>query len=1640
MGPIGIFWLGIIAVTLRSANCETKITENERGARLPELLSELDLESLEATEDDIDNLSKVVKRLAPSEENGEYQVYQVFFGNEELLKEWLKGADKGQPGVDFPMLTSIPPTKFNCKQHKDGYYGDTETNCQVFHICDNGRKTSFLCPNGTIFQQSQLICDWWFKVDCSKSAELYEQSAEQLAKDERKRADKKRMNSEFHRFGNDNTDNNNNQYPQQNSGGKQGVTRDNNDNNNYSQVSRNQLPGTEQREYNKNNYNNNNQQQQQQTNKRLNNKQQLNKIYEQRGNNKYSSQQQQEQQQNNDNNDNNDNYHSTTTLRENLRQSKSRKNQYQDNYNNNNNDDDVNRGTPAYIETTTFRTSTPSPIKEYQQPAETSAFVSQRNRYNKQYNDQFNSYYNNNNNNNNNINRITVSSTTRKNIINQNTPQNILKPREQIPDFPHSTFNPIFKPRTTTTTTTEPTNTNNNYYYGNKNKEQKSTAIPYVTTQNYRKTHQDLRTVYPDFKQTAATTMVPVFTTDIIRNYQGTSTPGSTYTERAETTPSDFTEASTISLITPPQTYANSKTYNTFEKIQKYNEFSRLPLTTTTTTTLRPLLQESYVGQTAGNPTQPIVKYQNDKLINNNNYDQNSLGTTQSHDLINDEKINQVRQPSKSTVKINTNLRKNNIISTTEKPLKNYQHFNQQNINNTKNSKTYDTSITYKNGKIQQSTTTPYVPFTKNYAYITSSSSSTTTTTQKPPTYTATVPTFTGILQYKNGPKPIAKLQNSIPSTVSTFKGSPAYLPEVGTNQQLYLPKKSTPPNSSLEKEHALNMLKSLKGLEGTMPTIISNNANRDGLTIPHSSSPATLHSLALYFAQNSSEKINETDDLNQANQNDKLIQKNNTSAELPTNILTQHTINSYTELFNLNDAIDVLKNASSIDNNNNSESNDGEDDNDDNDDDDDLDIQQSEGPVAGLNRRTNNTKLRELAQVFTHALSAYLQDPETFKKILTEIRPTEPTFIDNNIDETTTFTAMTTEIYPTTSDDYPSVTKEKDEVLDFSEDFIGPRRNIGNPTTTEIPTTTDDGGFGYYTTSLTYSDVNLPAAAAVTTTQASIENTRDYLDPPSDDFASAINQAFDSSNGNEIQNLSGPSGNDADNYYQPDYLPDENNRVGKLLKNSTSYQPYGQYVKPDNSNPIHDNYVASSTPSSYEETFPPNHRREELTTEFIKTTTDIPTTTDLPRTTTVPFRIRYYDTTTIIPDKQDNDDDSESLVTANSIYSNYKNYNYASTQKYSLDKPNNNFITQVSSQSTNPINNNNNNINDKLTNEDIENRINNHWTSSPVTELWETNVFVDPNHINHELTSSNNNIKTTSVENISNDPTTHTSITTNFDNLVTDATNSINSRNSKQYINDNNYNINNNFESSTPLEWAATETDTPTSFSLLDNLNTATPSSPIYTTKSTTTITSSITTNNNKQSGALYSITKTINKKLNDNNNSTIENEMLQAKEMFGNLNDTSSATLMKIMKTADKDVTVRQLVLLLISHCSGPMNKTKEEEKNELLNELLKMPVSKFGDDESREIVADINRVNLSPIVIDDTQIKTTSISTTSTEPIVTTFRSSKQLKRIKTNVDDALINYNDSDDIVDDNVVSDARALELLRSLYTVAAKWG
>ena len=85
----------------------------------------------------------------------------------------------GIPGDDYPIFAEVPDTSFFCDGQTDGgYYSDPEAECQAFHICTADgagglAKYSFLCPNGTLFNQNYFICDWWFNFDCSTAEELY---------------------------------------------------------------------------------------------------------------------------------------------------------------------------------------------------------------------------------------------------------------------------------------------------------------------------------------------------------------------------------------------------------------------------------------------------------------------------------------------------------------------------------------------------------------------------------------------------------------------------------------------------------------------------------------------------------------------------------------------------------------------------------------------------------------------------------------------------------------------------------------------------------------------------------------------------------------------------------------------------------------------------------------------------------------------------------------------------------------------------------------------------------------------------------------------------------------------------------------------------------------------------------------------------------------------------------------------------------------------------------------------------------------------------------------------------------------------------------------------------------------------------
>jgi len=94
--------------------------------------------------------------------------------------DWLRESIPGEPGVDYPIFTKAEATSFSCDDKVfGGYYADPEMGCQAYHVClldplgGSMYPTSFICPNGTLFQQQIFNCDWWYNVDCAASEGYY---------------------------------------------------------------------------------------------------------------------------------------------------------------------------------------------------------------------------------------------------------------------------------------------------------------------------------------------------------------------------------------------------------------------------------------------------------------------------------------------------------------------------------------------------------------------------------------------------------------------------------------------------------------------------------------------------------------------------------------------------------------------------------------------------------------------------------------------------------------------------------------------------------------------------------------------------------------------------------------------------------------------------------------------------------------------------------------------------------------------------------------------------------------------------------------------------------------------------------------------------------------------------------------------------------------------------------------------------------------------------------------------------------------------------------------------------------------------------------------------------------------------------
>uniref|UniRef100_A0A182PRX1 Chitin-binding type-2 domain-containing protein n=1 Tax=Anopheles epiroticus TaxID=199890 RepID=A0A182PRX1_9DIPT len=90
----------------------------------------------------------------------------------------------GVPGVDYPIYHEVPHTSFHCGNVPaiPGMYANVETGCQAYHTCHDGREghqgASFLCTNGTLFNQKEFACDWWYNVKCEDAPSYYHLNAD----------------------------------------------------------------------------------------------------------------------------------------------------------------------------------------------------------------------------------------------------------------------------------------------------------------------------------------------------------------------------------------------------------------------------------------------------------------------------------------------------------------------------------------------------------------------------------------------------------------------------------------------------------------------------------------------------------------------------------------------------------------------------------------------------------------------------------------------------------------------------------------------------------------------------------------------------------------------------------------------------------------------------------------------------------------------------------------------------------------------------------------------------------------------------------------------------------------------------------------------------------------------------------------------------------------------------------------------------------------------------------------------------------------------------------------------------------------------------------------------------------------------
>lgn len=766
--------------------------------------------------------------------------------------------------------------------------------------------------------------------------------------------------------------------------------------------------------------------------------------------------------------------------------------------------------------------------------------------------------------------------------------------------------------------------------------------------------------------------------------------------------------------------------------------------------------------------------------------------------------------------------------------------------------------------------------------------------------FKATTPSYDSqkINTYSTARKPNGKTKETpfYTPTIPTVRenGSSTTLNQPTTTNA---PETATQATNSEIVKHALEMMESLKGLDINPAEAERYMGQRSGLEVPPSSGPNALHSLALYFANgdtNNTKRMTEEQKARMAKQG------------IASVFLSDKTVTKYEELF----PHERRSTEPSVTKYSDSTQSTLVDDDFDND----LETQHSKNPILSA---AGTPQLREIAQVFTHALSAYLQDPEQFRKILSEIRPTQPPPVELN--EIPRFPGENEFVRQESAYNIPRATgttgKPEDlEIFDFS-DVTAPTKPKDEETTTDsfedstitesgIPSTTyypqvsetlppPSNSLADKTPGSRLLTENLEKSAIDNLNARTAKELDQTLRLPAEEIngglktVSHFNFGFDNSKESEETN----------------YFP-----VGNANKSKLS--PYGFGVKPENSTPINDPF-----PTSLSDTQAiPLRWGDELTTADPSEITAYPTVyADL----LPPYDINGTEVFNIPSNdiQLPNEETDEHLQHA---------------QSQSFVSSRNNIYTELKKSRT---------YNDYLNyNEEFLLGTTNFGEKIPTTTEIPQTTSIKGHFVTKSIPVTTTNAPETTTVPYSTTTSYAEAVKTTLPDSGTITANSKTTVSYTVFLDP--LTINDGLMES---EEDSTITPSPHTYLPRDLLG----SSEVIDQAATTHASAQ------RRGKSPFATTPLTIRFAGDETNS-IEPMQKRANEMFGNLNETQVNHLMNVMKKAEENKTVKRLILLLIQTCDGDdHNKTLEESRTALLNALIGMDnAGKNGQNEIKII----------------------------------------------------------------------------------------